>query len=157
MYGRSSMHGTWREQSLATLGKSAESSESTKIPVGTSSKNESHKKPQSLAEEELIRLIKLVGLPSPELQYPFCPNRRFRADFAWVPYKLLAEVQGGAYVNGGHTRGAGFERDCERRSIAVGLGFSIIEVTPRQIRNGNAVRWVESALRTRGWTKHEST
>lgn len=90
-----------------------------------------------------------AGLPVPVKEFKFCPTRKFRADYAWEAFMLLLEVNGGAYINGRHTRGLGFERDCERRCIAVALGYSILEVTPKQMRNGLALQWAQEAINVR--------
>lgn len=99
-----------------------------------------------MSEDLLYFQLKSVKLPLPERQFKFCPDRRFRADFGWAAQKLLVEVQGGAFVNGRHTRGMGFEKDCERKAIAMLLGYRILEVTPRQVKQGKALEWIGRAL-----------
>ena len=102
-------------------------------------------------EDEFAFQCLALKLPTPRRQFPFHPERKFRADFAWPEYRLLLEVQGGAFAGGRHTRGAGFQEDCERRCLAVGIGYSVLEVTPGQVTSGRAAQWTRVALNARGW------
>lgn len=107
-------------------------------------------KPRSGAESELEMIlanrIEIAGLPTPERQFRFCETRRWRADFAYPSASLLIEVDGGAYVAGRHTRGAGFEADCEKASTAAALGYRVIRVTGRMVKSGMAVELIRQAL-----------
>lgn len=81
-------------------------------------------------------------------EYRFHPRRRWRADF-FLEYrtrKLLVEVEGGAFQRGRHTRGLGFENDCEKYAEALILGFLVLRVTPRQIDRGLAIDWIRRIL-----------
>jgi len=49
------------------------------------------------------------------------PERRWRADFAFVEEKVLVEVQGGIWTGGRHGRGAGIENDYEKWANAACL------------------------------------
>ena len=79
-------------------------------------------------------------------EYKFCPTRRWRADFVFVDQKLIVEVEGGIWTDGRHTRGKGFEKDCEKYNSAVIAGFRVLRVTGDQIKTGQALDWVEQAL-----------
>ncbi len=105
----------------------------------------------SNAEDLLAFQIRAHKLPLAVQQLIFAPPRKFRADFAWPEFNLLLEVQGGAFIGGRHTSGSGFEADCERRCIASTFGFSMMEVTPRHIKQGKAIEWLRLALWRRGW------
>jgi very-short-patch-repair endonuclease len=110
--------------------------------------------PRANKGEDLFRFsAKACGLPPFEEQFAFAPGRKFRADFAWPSFKLLFEAHGAVFTQGRHTRGAGFTADCERRSIAAILGYSMIEATTDQIKSGEAIGWVEIALLNRGWKR----
>lgn len=76
------------------------------------------------------------------------PRRKFRADFLFIEKKLIVEVQGGAWVGGRHTNGAGFEDDCERTCLLVLEGYRLLTVTPKQVKDGRALSWVELAIAT---------
>jgi len=101
-------------------------------------------------EEMLAQHIRLTGLPSPAREYRFHPRRRWRFDFAWPLYKVAVEVDGGIYCRGRHVRGAGFERDAEKRNAAVLAGWRVLHFTPRQVKSGTAVQMIESLMRRTG-------
>lgn len=99
-------------------------------------------------ELTLLAQIRALHLPEPTRQYAFHPLRRYRADFAYVPERLLIEVDGGIWLDkGGHTTGAGYQRDRERDCEAVSLGYTVLRVTPAMVKSGKAVAYVETALR----------
>lgn len=100
----------------------------------------------SEAEETLLYQVMVVGLPEPVREYRFHPTRRWRFDFAWMEVKLAVEVDGGAYAQGRHTRGKGFENDCTKINTAVLMGWRVLRYTPGMINRGEAVADIERAL-----------
>jgi len=100
----------------------------------------------SMLELSLLNRILLTGLPAPAKQFKFCPTRKWHADFAYPSAMLLIEVDGGGYVAGRHTRGKGFEDDCERTSTAAALGYRVVRVTRNLIEDGRAVALIAQAL-----------
>jgi len=48
-----------------------------------------------------------------------------------------------------HVRGAGFERDAEKRNAAVLAGWRVLHFTPRMVKTGAAVREIENLMRMR--------
>jgi len=107
----------------------------------------------STAELTLEAQLSQAGIPF-EREYRFHPERKWRADFRcrvashvvdgldWV----LVEIDGGAYVNGRHSRGAGVEADAEKQSAAAILGYRVIRATPRQVEDGRCLEWIQQAL-----------
>lgn len=85
-----------------------------------------------------------VPLAVPE--YRFAPPRRWRFDWAWPDKKVALEVDGGAWIGGRHTRGAGFIKDCEKMNAAVLLGWRVLRVTPQQMDSGEAAELVNRLL-----------
>lgn len=86
------------------------------------------------------------------------PNTKRRADFyawsvpdGWEVHRVLVEVDGGLYLQGekqgGHTRGAARERDYERDAEAMMMGFRVLRVSPRQVKNGKAILWITELLK----------
>lgn len=67
-----------------------------------------------------------LGLPRPEMQVRFHPERKWRFDFAFVGPKLAVEVDGGSFIGGGHNRGAGQAKDHEKQNEAVRLGWRVL-------------------------------
>ena len=99
---------------------------------------------------------KAVGLPEPTRELKFHPKRKWRFDLAWerkvngfgysTTQRLAVEVDGGGFVNGRHSRGTGIEKDAEKFAEAAVLGWTVIRVTPRQVQNGKALKWIEKLL-----------
>lgn len=99
-----------------------------------------------------------MGLPKPELEYKFHPDRRWRFDFAWpdvgtnisIPLKsfslLALEVDGGIWIRGGHNRGAQMKKDWEKRNEAAALGWRIIYVEPRDLCTEETVNLIKRCL-----------
>ena len=94
----------------------------------------------------LLNELRWLKMPMPELEYRFLASRRFRFDFAWPKLLLAVEVEGGSYVGGRHTRGAGFEQDCWKYNVALVNGWRVLRVTPKQITSGEAVAWIQQLL-----------
>ena len=73
-------------------------------------------------------------------EYRFHPTRKWRADFAHLEGKVLIEIEGGTWVAGRHSRGAGYAGDCEKYMEATLLGWRIIRLTPAMITQDNLER-----------------
>jgi very-short-patch-repair endonuclease len=97
----------------------------------------------------LIGQLRLLGLPEPVREHRFHPTRRFRLDLAWPDRLLAVEVDGGLYLPGGgrHNRGPGMERDNEKKALATALGWRVIAVSTGQVRSGEAVGWIQEAMK----------
>ena len=95
---------------------------------------------------ELQRMCVLVGLPEPVREHRFHPKRKWRFDLAWPAHMLALEIDGGAFIGGRHTSGAGFRKDCEKMSHAAILGWRVLRVLPEQVPNGIALSYCMAAL-----------
>lgn len=98
------------------------------------------------AKDDLLRQCRMVGAPAPVLEYIFHDTRKWRIDIAWPELRIGVEVDGGVYVGGRHTTGAGFEKDCDKFAEAACYGWRIIRVTPNLIKSGQAIGWIERLL-----------
>jgi hypothetical protein len=101
----------------------------------------------------LLQHVQVAGLPEPVTQYQATPPRKFAWDLAWPAegYRLLVDVQGAVWAGGRHTRGAGYEDDTEKWSLATVAGFRVLIVTTRQVEDGRALAWIEAALHGPGY------
>jgi hypothetical protein len=97
--------------------------------------------------------MRAAGLPIPAREHRFCDHRGWRFDFAWPDRMLALEVEGGIWSGGRHTRGAGFEADCEKYNTATISGWRVLRVTSSMITSGVALQMVEQALgiKARSW------
>jgi hypothetical protein len=107
-------------------------------------------KPKFDASAALVQQLVEAGLPQPHAEWAFADHlpraRSWRFDFAWPTRRIAVEIEGGAFVLGRHVRGTGFERDAEKYATAVILGWRVIRVTPRLVKNGHAAAWVQQAF-----------
>jgi very-short-patch-repair endonuclease len=78
----------------------------------------------------------------------FHPTRKWRLDFAVGTGKVGVEVNGGVFVGGRHNTGTGHTKDCEKLSHAAMLGWRVLQVTPAQVKSGDALAWIEKALQS---------
>lgn len=117
--------------------------------MATTSPKPSGSKPasgSSQLENTLLFQIRASRLPEPVREFRFDSSRRWRSDFAWPANKLLVEVEGGHWNNGRHTRGSGFEADCEKYSEAALAGWKVVRVTSSHIKSGEALEWIMRGL-----------
>ena len=107
------------------------------------------------------------GLPMPAEEYAFAAQlgRAWRFDWAWPAYQVAYEREGATWgkrvvdqagkvhrvVAGRHASGAGIDKDAEKYNAAARLGWVVIRGTASTERNGQAIRDLELALRTKGW------
>jgi very-short-patch-repair endonuclease len=85
-------------------------------------------------------------------EHRFHPVRKWRFDIAWPTELLAIEVDGGGWIGGHHSRGQGIEDDAEKQSTAVSMGWRVMRLTPRMIRDGRALTLVIAALQRGGTT-----
>ena len=80
-------------------------------------------------------------------EFKFCDSRRWRSDFHLTSTKVLIEVEGGTWTGGRHTRGKGYQDDCEKYSWAAANGWIVLRNTTGQIKNGMALENIKTALK----------
>lgn len=90
------------------------------------------------------------GLPKPTFEFYFHPTRKWRFDCALVDAKIAIEVEGGAFTEGRHTRGAGYVNDLKKYNEATIYGWRLLRYTPQQIKNGAWAEDVKVALGVSG-------
>jgi very-short-patch-repair endonuclease len=84
-------------------------------------------------------------------EHRFDPERRYRFDFAHIPSRLAIEIQGGQWGRGRHNRPEGVENDSRKAALAALRGrWVTIPFTPRQVKNLEALEFVELWLRYYG-------
>ncbi len=91
-------------------------------------------------------MLARAGVAQPELEYQFHETRKWRFDMVWRDCKLALEIDGGVWINGGHNRGSGYERDTEKRNEAAILGWRLIRCQPKDIQTGRIVPTIKAAI-----------
>ena len=88
----------------------------------------------NMSNPELIKSFFVnMGLPAPETEYKFHPERKWRFDYAWSDAKVALEVEGGVWSGGRHTSSRGYMNDIEKYSEAAALGWLIVRTTPGEL------------------------
>lgn len=100
----------------------------------------------STLEEQLATQIASAQLPTPVREMKFTEARNWRFDFAWAEPMIAVEVEGATWTGGRHTRGRGFEADCEKYNHAAINGWTVLRVTGAMIRDGRALKTLAVAL-----------
>lgn len=89
------------------------------------------------------------ALPSPRRQFKDIPpwldhlavrkaakprSRAWVADFCWPELGIVVEVQGGTWKVGGHSSGAGIERDCMKAATLAAAGWLFFPLTTTMVK-----------------------
>ena len=86
------------------------------------------------------------GLPKPVAEHRFAAPRRWRFDLAWPQHMIALEQEGGVWIQGRHSRGAGMVADMEKYNHAAALGWRVFRFTPQQVVSGEAKRMMKNVL-----------
>ena len=98
-------------------------------------------------ERHLETQMRQVGLHGFYAEHRFHPGRKWRFDFAFIDQKVAIEVEGGTWSGGRHTRGSGFEKDCEKYNQAAIDGWLVLRYTSTMIKSGKAVAQIEEVIK----------
>ena len=99
------------------------------------------------------------GLPEPQHDMEFYPGRKWRFDFVWPDCKIAVEVEGAVFAGGRHSRGAGYEKDCEKYNAALDLGYVVYRYSTTMLEREPlaCMTQVSSAVQRRASNGHKST
>jgi len=100
-----------------------------------------------------VQLLKLDGYL---MEHRFHPTRRWRFDFSWPSRMIAAEIEGGTWSGGRHTRGSGYEKDCEKYNEAVRLGWSVLRFTGKMVKDGSGILLIKEMIHERNKSKRGS-
>jgi hypothetical protein len=81
----------------------------------------------------LVGICRAAGLPEPVPEYRWHPVRKFRADYAFPLHRVLIEIDGGLFINGGHSRGAARMHDMAKDRAATLLGWRTLRYAPTEL------------------------
>jgi len=100
----------------------------------------------STLEELFAFQATAAGLPPFEREVCVIPGRKFRFDFCFRAAKLLVEINGGTFTQGGHSTGLGIRRDYTKSNLAQLAGWRCLSFDGKAVRSGEAVEVVRKAL-----------
>lgn len=91
------------------------------------------------------------NLPAPVRQHPILnpkTNRHWKLDFAWPEDgKIFVELQGGAFIRGGHTTALGQHADYERQNMLTRMGWRGLYFNTVALKNmADVVEFVAETL-----------
>ena len=75
----------------------------------------------------------------------FHPVRKWKFDYL-IGEKLAVEVDGSVYSHGRHTRGKGYEADCEKLNEALILGYRVLRFSTGQVKSGMAIDTIKRVM-----------
>jgi very-short-patch-repair endonuclease len=93
-------------------------------------------------EQDLADQLRAAGIDRFVMEHKWHPKRRFRADLAFVPERMLIEVQGEAHRIKGR-----FHSDIDKAQESVLQGWRLFPVSTRDVKNGKAVKLIKEALK----------
>jgi very-short-patch-repair endonuclease len=93
--------------------------------------------------------VAALYLPTPEPEYRFDASRRWRFDRAWLVSRIAVEIEGGTWIKGRHSRGAGMRADAEKYNAATLQGWRVLRFTGDMVKDGTAILTIERALSSR--------
>lgn len=96
--------------------------------------------------DELLFQLKACKIAAPIQELKFHDTRRWRFDLSWPDIKFACEVEGGTWIQGRHSRGAGMEKDMEKYEAAMLLGWTVYRVSGGMIKQGKAVDTIAKML-----------
>lgn len=109
-----------------------------------------------------------AGIATPQVEYQFHDDRRWKFDFAWPNFNktvkdsngqdavfitmttatggVALEVQGGIWTHGRHTRGAALKKEWEKLNAAAVAGWRILYCQPSEVTGTKMVNNIKKAL-----------
>lgn len=87
-----------------------------------------------------------AGLPLPEFEHKFHPERKWRWDLAWPQHRVALEVQGGIWLQGRHNRGAALKKEWEKLNAASILGWRVMFCEPKEVCMSETIGLLKAAL-----------
>ena len=99
--------------------------------------------------ETFCKFCEELGLAKPVTELKFDPARSWRFDFAWPETRVALEVEGGGWIGGRHTSGAGFAADMDKYSEAAAQGWLIIRRPPVALFTVKTISYIRRAQASR--------
>jgi very-short-patch-repair endonuclease len=107
---------------------------------------------KSSLEEKMLFDMRCLRIKTPEREYRFHPERKWRFDFAWPWCSVAVEVDGGVWNKGGHARGGQIQKDHEKRNTATKIGWKVFTFGTNQVRSGDAAIFMKDVFDEMGAT-----
>lgn len=141
------------EDVVARLSGKAAAAKKTKSGAGHSHSVEGGKQgPKRIVERSQLELLfesqlRMCDIRGYVTEHRFHPVRKWRFDFAWLDKSIAVEIEGGTWSGGRHTRGSGFETDCEKYNEAAAIGWTVFRFTGKMVKSGNAIQLLREVMK----------
>jgi Protein of unknown function (DUF559) len=115
----------------------------------TGIKKKESKQEASRYASRFIAACVAAGLPTPIPEYLFAaPERRYRADFAFVDARVMVEIDGGVWRKGGgaHSHPLNIIRDMERTNEATVRGWRLLRFMPEKLTKSETMETIRRAI-----------
>jgi hypothetical protein len=110
------------------------------------------RKPKPDAADTYAQWSASMGIDAPKPEYEFAaPLRAWRFDFAWLDWKIAIERDGGAFVGGRHSRGAGMRADNDKLNEAQIRGWLVLRFLTSESLTPKALGILYRAFLSRGF------
>lgn len=129
----------WTEEQLKAYQLKNDKPEMLGVDIDAIHRNQAPK--ESKIERRLIQQMTDEGITGWQRNYFFLPDRELELDIAFPTIRAAVEVQGMAH----RIRGK-FQRDIEKRALAMLAGWRVLEVDGSSIRDGRALQWLKALL-----------
>lgn len=96
-------------------------------------KRAARKEQKDFIQETFLQLLDQVNIERPVPEYLFHEQRKWRFDYCWPEQKIVLEVEGGIFIQGRHSRGAGMKEDFDKYNEAAIYGYRIVKVIPTEL------------------------
>lgn len=83
--------------------------------------------------------LRAIGARQGRPEFRVHPARKLAYDLGFEAHSLVVDVDGGAWLPGGghsHSRGSNFERDRRKDALALVMGYRVLRLTPRMVKDG---------------------
>jgi very-short-patch-repair endonuclease len=90
--------------------------------------------------------LRELGLGDFARELTFSAERRWRFDYAIERLKIAIEIEGGLFTGGRHTRGLGFQDDCDKYNAAAALGWRVFRFSVEDVLKGRDIPVMTAAL-----------
>lgn len=99
-------------------------------------------------EATFDKQLQLSGIIEPwVIEYKFNPEKpRSRLDYYFPRIHLGVEIQGGTWINGGHSRGSGMKRDIEKKQVCLLQGIWLLELDCDMVNNWQGIDVLKLAI-----------
>jgi very-short-patch-repair endonuclease len=86
-------------------------------------------------------------------KHPGDKRRVWIADFAFLEWRLMVEIDGGIWMpkGGAHSHPIDITRNMTKQNDAALLGFFTLRYTPAEVKSGQAIGFTQKVLHARGW------